>query len=174
MIVWRLNCTSLDMSSSELVSIPRTTHWDLHRLTYIQPKLTPDTLQGGKRTVLVTEYMEKGDLCSAIARAPEKCSWERLGKKMALDIARGLAFLHARNIVHFDLKSGNVLLNNSNTAKLADVGLAKILTDAHGSNLVTFLATADLGTFAWAAPEVKFPVYRSPSTLDSWPVRYAS
>ena len=112
-------------------------------------------LQGGKRTVLVTEYMEKGDLCTALGRAPAKFTWGRLGRSIALDVARGLAFLHADNIVHFDLKSANILLDRHNRAKLADVGLAKTLTHYHGSDhLSTFMATGDLGTFAWAAPEV--------------------
>ena len=114
-------------------------------------------LQGGKRTVLVTEFMEKGDLCSALGRAPHLYSWEALGRSIALDVARGLASLHARNVVHFDLKSANILLDKHNRAKLADVGLAKTLTEYHGGDqLSTFLATGDLGTFAWAAPEVCF------------------
>ncbi len=117
-------------------------------------------LQGGKRTVLVTEYMEKGDLCTALGRASHLYSWDALGKSIALDVARGLASLHARNVVHFDLKSANILLDKQNRAKLADVGLAKTLTEYHGGDqLSTFLATGDLGTFAWAAPEVRFPSF---------------
>ena len=106
--------------------------------------------------MLVTEYMEKGDLCTALGRAPAKFCWGRLGRSIALDVARGLAFLHADNIVHFDLKSANILLDRHNRAKLADVGLAKTLTHYHGSDhLSTFMATGDLGTFAWAAPEAR-------------------
>lgn len=111
--------------------------------------------KGGKRTVLVTEFMEKGDLCTALARSPAKFAWDRLGRGVALDIARGLVHLHDRNVVHFDLKSANILLDKNDRAKLADVGLAKTLTNYHGNEqLSTFMATGDLGTFAWAAPEV--------------------
>ena len=103
----------------------------------------------------MTEFMEKGDLCTALGRAPHLYAWEALGKSIALDVACGLASLHARNVVHFDLKSANILLDKNNRAKLADVGLAKTLTEYHGGDqLSTFLATGDLGTFAWAAPEV--------------------
>lgn len=106
--------------------------------------------------MLVTEYLEKGDLCTALGRSPSKYSWGRLGQGIALDVARGLVFLHALNIVHFDLKSANILLDKENRAKLADVGLAKTLTHYNGSDqLSTFMATGDLGTFAWAAPEVR-------------------
>lgn len=71
-----------------------------------------------------------------------------LGRRIALDIARGLHFLHARRIVHNDLKSANILLARDQTAKIADVGLAKIMRR-------DFLSTLfHVGTFAWAAPEV--------------------
>ena len=73
-----------------------------------------------------------------------------MGRRIALDVARGLHFLHSRKIVHFDLKSANILLARDNTAKLADVGLAKIMQQE-------FLSMYCVGTFAWAAPEVNYP-----------------
>ena len=71
-----------------------------------------------------------------------------MGRRIALDIARGLHFLHSRKIVHFDLKSANILLSRDFTAKIADVGLAKIMQQQFLSTLYC------VGTFAWAAPEV--------------------
>ena len=59
-------------------------------------------LQGGQRTVLVTELMERGDLYTLIGRYQGRFAWNKLGRYVALDVARGLAFLHARNIVHFE------------------------------------------------------------------------
>ena len=53
------------------------------------------------------------------------------------------------------LKSANVLLDKQYRAKLADVGLAKTLTNCYGcDSLATYMSTGELGTFAWAAPEV--------------------
>lgn len=46
---------------------------------------------------------------------------------MALDIARGVAYLHANGIIHLDLKSPNVLLDAAGNAKVADVGLARAM-----------------------------------------------
>lgn len=47
------------------------------------------------------------------------------GRKVALDVACALHFLHHnRNIIHFDVKSNNVLLSPGPVAKLADVGFA--------------------------------------------------
>ena len=54
------------------------------------------------------------------------------------------------------LKSANVLLDKKYRAKLADVGLAKTLTETNGcDSLATYMSTDELGTFAWAAPEVR-------------------
>lgn len=52
----------------------------------------------------------------------------KCGQRIALDIARGLCYLHDKKIVHLDLKSNNILLSRDGTAKIADVGLSKVLT----------------------------------------------
>ena len=49
------------------------------------------------------------------------------GKNVALDIATGLFYLHSRAICHLDIKSPNILLTKDYTAKIADVGIARIL-----------------------------------------------
>jgi eukaryotic-like serine/threonine-protein kinase len=49
---------------------------------------------------------------------------------IALDIARGLEHAHSRNIVHRDIKPGNILISLSGIAKLADLGLAKRTDEA--------------------------------------------
>ena len=47
---------------------------------------------------------------------------------MLLDTAQGLEFLHAQDIVHRDLSSNNILLTNQLVAKVADLGVAKVIT----------------------------------------------
>ncbi len=75
-----------------------------------------------------------------------------------MEIARGLHHLHAKRIVHFDLKSANVLLTRDGTAKISDVGFANIISKTHLSY--------DAGyTFAWAAPEVRY-VLKPPATCS--------
>lgn len=89
-----------------------------------------------------------------------------LGRRIALDIARGLHFLHARSVVHFDLKSANILLARDFTAKIADVGLAKIMQQQFLSTLYC------VGTFAWAAPEVSLRTHVMALFLLSISVRF--
>lgn len=56
-----------------------------------------------ERIMLVTELMESGDLWHALLQYKESgvLSWYRRGKRIAIEIARGLHFLHRHNIVHF-------------------------------------------------------------------------
>ena len=47
--------------------------------------------------------------------------------KIALDIVNGLFYLHeVQNVIHRDLKSSNVLLDENNVAKITDFGLSKV------------------------------------------------
>ena len=65
-----------------------------------------------------------------------------------MDVAAGLHWLHSHRIVHFDVKSQNILLARDGTAKISDVGLARILHQDYVTSLDS------TGTFAWAAPEL--------------------
>jgi serine/threonine protein kinase len=81
--------------------------------------------------------------------------WERLGKKVALDVALGLNYLHSQRppMMHRDLKSPNVLLSEEGVAKIADVGMVR--------TQVKDLVTAQpVMTPLWAAPEVGGAAWR--------------
>jgi serine/threonine protein kinase len=70
--------------------------------------------------------------------------------RLAQDIAEGMEFLHARGLIHRDLKSVNVLLHVNDfeiSAKVCDFGLSRALDTAHKM-------TGNVGTVAWIAPEV--------------------
>jgi serine/threonine protein kinase len=73
---------------------------------------------------IVMEYLPHGSLYDLL-RADKNLSWSRRYALM-MDIAKGLAFLHAANILHRDLKSLNVLLDKNYQAKLSDFGLASL------------------------------------------------
>ncbi|CAI8603698.1 unnamed protein product [Vicia faba] len=72
--------------------------------------------------------------------------------KIALDAARGLAYLHEDSqpcVIHRDFKASNILLENNFHAKVADFGLAKL---AHEGG-VNYQSTRVMGTFGYVAPE---------------------
>ncbi|XP_076890189.1 pto-interacting protein 1-like [Bidens hawaiensis] len=72
--------------------------------------------------------------------------------KIALDAARGLAYLHEDSqpcVIHRDFKASNILLENDFHAKVADFGLAKQAPEGRA----TYLSTRVMGTFGYVAPE---------------------
>ncbi|PWA66390.1 serine-threonine/tyrosine-protein kinase catalytic domain-containing protein [Artemisia annua] len=76
-------------------------------------------------------------------------SWQHR-MKVALDIARGLEYLHeccTPPVIHRDLKSSNILLSSTYNAKLSDFGLA-ITGGIHGKNNIKLS-----GTLGYVAPE---------------------
>ncbi|PRW50855.1 serine threonine- kinase isoform A [Chlorella sorokiniana] len=105
----------------------------------------------GQQLVVAMELIQGGDLRAALSgeRALE-LSWRRRGRQVALDIAAGLAHLHASNVMHRDLKSKNVLLTRDWRAKVADVGTAAL----HSATLLSAGSSMFGGTLAWAAPEL--------------------
>ena len=87
-------------------------------------------------------------------------------------MAQGMEYLHQKRIVHFDLKSANLLLGYRDrraVCKVADFGLSKQKRDTYVSNV-----TSQRGTLPWIAPEIiKTPhavtekVQRRPEHLTS-------
>lgn len=71
--------------------------------------------------------------------------------RIALGSAKGLAYLHEDchpRIIHRDIKSANILLDNNFEAMVADFGLAKLTSDNN-----THVSTRVMGTFGYLAPE---------------------
>ncbi|XP_075382922.1 dual specificity testis-specific protein kinase 1 isoform X2 [Mycteria americana] len=101
----------------------------------------------------LTEYINGGNL-EQLLDSPVPLSWS-MRVKLALDIARGLRYLHSKGIFHRDLTSKNCLVRceaNGYTAVVGDFGLAeKIPTYSEGSEKEPL---AVVGSPYWMAPEV--------------------
>ena len=114
---------------------------------------SPGALPGVLRPpALVTEYMAGGSLKSALARKSDIVAGPLTRLVLALDAAKGMEYLHSKRLVHFDLKSGNLLLGYRDKRpilKICDVGLSREKTQTFVSGV-----TAQRGTLPWMAPEI--------------------
>lgn len=100
---------------------------------------------------LIYNFLPGGNLERFIQeRTKRPIDWRML-HKIALDVARALAYLHDNcvpRILHRDVKPSNILLDNDYTAYLSDFGLARLL-----GNSETHATTGVAGTFGYVAPE---------------------
>ncbi|KAK3407119.1 hypothetical protein EUGRSUZ_K03225 [Eucalyptus grandis] len=101
--------------------------------------------------LLIYEYMSNGSLDKWIFHK-SNCvlDWQQR-KKIILDIAKGLNYLHEecrQKIVHLDIKPQNILLDGNFNAKVADFGLSKLI-DRDQSQVITTMR----GTPGYLAPE---------------------
>ncbi|GJM92074.1 hypothetical protein PR202_ga08502 [Eleusine coracana subsp. coracana] len=107
----------------------------------------------GDERFLIYEYMENGSLemwLNNRADAVEALGWpDRL--KICLGSAHGLAFLHhgfVPHIIHRDMKSSNILLDENFEPRVSDFGLARIISACE-----THVSTDIAGTFGYIPPE---------------------
>ncbi|RMX65543.1 hypothetical protein DD238_004907 [Peronospora effusa] len=100
---------------------------------------------------VVTEYMAGGDLRAWLSDRADNnglVGFDYTKMKIAMHVAHALAYLHSLtpSVIHRDLKSRNILLNENQDAKLADFGASREQVDR--------TMTAGVGTSLWIAPEV--------------------
>ncbi|KAF9616616.1 hypothetical protein IFM89_030785 [Coptis chinensis] len=69
----------------------------------------------------------------------------KIAVKQALDVARGMAYVHGLGFIHRDLKSDNLLIFADKSIKIADFGVARIEVQTEGM-------TPETGTYRWMAP----------------------
>src|SRR5437879_3804186 len=77
------------------------------------------------RQFIVFEYIDGENLKELVVRSGRLSVREAL--RLALQVARGLAFAHENGLVHRDVKPQNVLLNGDGQAKVTDFGIARTL-----------------------------------------------
>ncbi|TYI02130.1 hypothetical protein ES332_A11G249500v1 [Gossypium tomentosum] len=108
----------------------------------------------GEERLLVYEYMRYGSLEDVLhdqKKSGIKLNWAAR-RKIAIGAARGLAFLHHNctpHIIHRDMKSSNVLLDENLEARISDFGMARLV-----SAMDTHLSVSTLaGTPGYVPPE---------------------
>uniref|UniRef100_A0A0E0DT82 non-specific serine/threonine protein kinase n=1 Tax=Oryza meridionalis TaxID=40149 RepID=A0A0E0DT82_9ORYZ len=101
--------------------------------------------------MLVYEYISNGTLRENLTGSGTYLDWKKR-LRIALGSARGLAYLHELAdppIIHRDIKSTNILLDDNLKAKVADFGLSKLVADTEKGHVSTQVK----GTLGYLDPE---------------------
>lgn len=97
---------------------------------------------------VVVEYLPGGTLKKFLIRNRRRKLAFKIVIQLALDLSRGLSYLHSKKIVHRDVKTENMLLDAHRTLKIADFGVARV--EAQNPRDMT----GETGTLGYMAPEV--------------------
>eukprot|EP01102_Stenamoeba_stenopodia_P020040 TRINITY_DN768_c0_g1_i1.p1 TRINITY_DN768_c0_g1~~TRINITY_DN768_c0_g1_i1.p1 ORF type:complete len:918 (-),score=161.17 TRINITY_DN768_c0_g1_i1:30-2558(-) len=95
---------------------------------------------------IIMELMERGNLRDIIAAKSRNLTFE-LKIKLATDVAMGMEYLHNCKVIHRDLKPENLLVDNSWTCKVGDLGMSTIKPKIERT-------MTQIGTPLYVAPEV--------------------
>ncbi|CAA0825107.1 Protein kinase superfamily protein [Striga hermonthica] len=95
---------------------------------------------------IITEYLPEGSLRAYLHKYKDPLPMPKL-ISMALDIAKGMEYIHSQGVIHRDLKPENILITHDFRLKLADFGIA--CEEAYCD-----LLADDPGTYRWMAPEM--------------------
>lgn len=107
---------------------------------------------------IITEYMSKGSLSKYYQLNTSNPKFTGTQSQiMAIQILLGINSMHSRGFIHRDLKLGNILLDQDNIPRIADLGLSRAKTDDN-------LMTHKIGTYYTMAPEV---FYNKPYTYSA-------
>lgn len=105
---------------------------------------------------IAMQYVEGKNVRQLVAGRPLEL---KSAISIAIQVTDALAYAHSKNIIHRDVKAGNIMVSESGQVKILDFGLAKLLEDEHAQNHegldrheITELGIP-YGTATYAAPE---------------------
>ncbi|KAG7973814.1 hypothetical protein I3843_06G016200 [Carya illinoinensis] len=139
------NCRQVQQFINEVEILMRMRHKNL-------VSLYGCTSRRSRELLLVYEYISNGTVADHIhgdRATPGSLPWPtRMG--IAIETASALAYLHASEIIHRDVKTNNILLDNNFCVKVADFGLSRLFP-----NDVTHVSTRPQGTPGYVDPEYR-------------------
>ncbi|KAG2126827.1 kinase-like domain-containing protein [Suillus clintonianus] len=103
---------------------------------------------GSSLPCLVSPWMKNGSLTSYLS-ARNQTLPSATKFRLLSHVAAGLHFLHSNDIIHGNLSSNNVLIDDSHTALLADYGLSSVV-----STCGELFQSYNCGALRWTAPEL--------------------
>ncbi|XWS19606.1 hypothetical protein CRYUN_Cryun31cG0030100 [Craigia yunnanensis] len=96
---------------------------------------------------VITEYLSEGSLRASMHKLDHKSLPLQKLIAIALEVARGMEYIHSQGVIHRDLKPENILIDQEFHLKIADFGIA--CEEAYCD-----LLADDPGTYRWMAPEM--------------------
>ncbi len=93
-----------------------------------------DTKNGIRIYLLIMEFMSRGSLTNVIKQETKISLRRKLD--MACNIASGMRKLHARHMIHRDIRPDNILVNENYIAKIGDMGIARVMDENNHLTLV--------------------------------------
>ncbi|CAA7264551.1 unnamed protein product [Cyclocybe aegerita] len=118
-----------------------------HRLCHRNVSQLFGIVQSPYSIAMVSQWCDNGTVSNYLKQCPDA---NRL--KLLVQVASGITYLHTLNIIHGDLKGGNILVDQSGNAIITDFGLSKVMEEM--SDTMNMGTSFFAGSTRWMAPEL--------------------
>ena len=102
---------------------------------------------------IVTTFCEGGDLYQKIFKSQKNYFQEKEIINALIQLLLGLSYIHDKKIVHRDIKTKNIFIQNKHTLRIGDFGIAKIFNSNNNNNNKNTNLNKMVGTPLYMAPE---------------------
>ena len=106
-----------------------------------------------KNLNIVTTFCEGGDLYQKIFKNQKNYFQEKIIINALVQLLLGLSYIHDKKIVHRDIKTKNIFIQNEHTLRIGDFGIAKIFNSNNPNNNKNYGINKMVGTPLYMAPE---------------------
>ncbi|EPQ54922.1 kinase-like protein [Gloeophyllum trabeum ATCC 11539] len=137
--------------------------WRQLRHPFVLPFLGID-LESFDQVSLVSPWMANGNIRDY--RGSQALTAQDI-HRLLQEVALGLQYLHNQNVVHGDLRGGNILIDADHKVRLADFGLSVLAEATRGA----YTSARQTGSVRWLAPELADPhaaTWRKTRASDVW------